>query len=520
MMNSIISKNDQYLTKRIDWNRIGKLVWISDNARSMGIHLMAGKGSGKSRMMGRLIGWLDFVRGFPQVIFDPHGPTIDNLLDKIIRMPPEIQKRLWPRVLYVDMSGKAGRVIPFPLFYRLEDESLYEISQRFLDVVRRIDPFLQTASIEGWNALWRVGTYVGMVLAALDLQITEAESLLRFPEKWRHQLETARGKYPELNPAVEYLLNLPNEKEANRARKVGSFLNKISIFSLEHSMKSMFGASEAGIDWQEIVEKGITVLFDFRHEHDIERRRFKMVWSFNNLLDFVKHRGAGRHKPIGLIIDELTSLFSLHALTSDLFGSEMDELINVLARNYRLWLTIAHQEMFQLTEKINKSLMTMGTQILGVTADPKAARFLSDLYFEYKPDWIRKYEPIYGSVNGIPALIDYTTVEFTPQEQELLQSYFFRRKEPFHFLIRPAPGEGNIQGTLREVSIADFDKGIFPHPTLVPEARKMLMKTNGVEIEKILGEIEMRTKQSRFLQDGKNQMGDLPNGKSELFLWD
>jgi hypothetical protein len=164
--------------------------------------------------------------------------------------------------------------------------------------------------------------------------------------------------------------------------------------------------------------------------------------------------------------------------------------------------------------------MTMGTQILGVTADPKAARFLSDLYFEYKPDWIRKYEPIYGSVNGIPALIDYTTVEFTPQEQELLQSYFFRRKEPFHFLIRPAPGEGNIQGTLREVSIADFDKGIFPHPTLVPEARKMLMKTNGVEIEKILGEIEMRTKQSRFLQDGKNQMGDLPNGKSELFLWD
>ena len=46
-------------------------------------------------------------------------------------MPPDIQKQLWPRVLYIDMSGKEGSVIPFPLFYRFGEESLYEIS-RFL----------------------------------------------------------------------------------------------------------------------------------------------------------------------------------------------------------------------------------------------------------------------------------------------------------------------------------------------------------------------------------------------------
>ena len=49
-----------YLSAQVSWNQFKKLVWISDDARSMGIHVMAGKGSGKSRLMGRLIGWLDF----------------------------------------------------------------------------------------------------------------------------------------------------------------------------------------------------------------------------------------------------------------------------------------------------------------------------------------------------------------------------------------------------------------------------------------------------------------------------
>lgn len=509
-----------YLNTQVPWKLFKKLVWISDSARSMGIHLMAGKGSGKSRLMGRIIGWLDFIRGIPQVIFDPHGPTIDNFLDKMIRMPPKIQKRLWPRVLYVDMSGKAGRVIPFPLFYRFGQESLYEVSQRYLDVIRKIDPYLQTASIEGWNALWRIGTYTGMILSALGLQVSEAENLILHPQNWISRLEQATQKYPELTPAVNHLLQLSKEKEGNRSRKVGSFLNKISIFALDDSMKAMFGSNQMGIDWNEIVDQKVTVLLDFRHEHDVERRRFKMVWAFNYLLDFVKHRGAGRHQPIGLIIDELTSLFSLQALTSDLFGSEMDELINVLARNYRLWLTIAHQEMFQLTERLFKSLMTMGTQILGVTTDPYAARYLSDLYFEYRPYWIKKLEPIYGSYLGMPVLIDHRKVEFTIEEQLLVQSYFFRKLPPFHFLVRPAPGEGNIQGKLREMSIENFDRGLFPHPHYVPLVREKLMKRNGVEIKKILAEIKEREKLNKLLP-GEQFLGlSEPERRNDIPIWD
>jgi len=468
----------------------------------MGIHLLAGKGSGKSRLMGRIIAWLDFVRGIPLVIFDPHGPTIDNFLDKLTRMPRSIQQQLWPRVLYVDMSGRFGHVIPFPLYYQLGGESLYEKSQRYLDVIRKLDPHLQTASIEGWNPLWRTGTYTGMLLSAFNLQITEAETLLRNPLKWEGYFENLLNSNPETSAAIQFFKNLSEEKENIRNRRTDSFFNKIALFDLDPSMRAMFGASNNGVNWNQVVNNRMTVLLDFRHEHDIERRRFKMVWAFNYFLDFIKHRGAGRHQPIGLIVDELTSLFSVQALASDIFGSELDELINVIARNYSVWLTIAHQEQFQLTERMRKTLMTMGTQMIGVTTDREAALSHASHFIPYDPYLLKKREPIYMSYWGLPSIVDYRDIEFTIDEQLILPSYKFTNQECFQFLVRPAPGEGNVTGKLHQISIAKFDRDQYPEEELVAKARELLMKRNGRKIEDIIRELEVRI-EPNFLESSR-----------------
>jgi len=383
-----------------------KLLWLTDDERDKGIHIVAGKGSGKSRMLGRVISWFDFIRGNSVSIWDPHGPTIDNFFDKVTRMPKEIQERLWPRVRYIDMSGKSGNVVPFPLYYRLGNEGLFEISQRYLDVVRKLDPFLQTASVQGWNPLWRTGTYTGMVLAGLGLQITEAEHLLRYPKSWGHRLNKLLDEYPETLPAVSFFRELGNMNANTRDRKTEAFFNKIAMFLLDPTMQAMFGARKPGIDWNYVVENRIAVLLDFRHVLDLERRRFMMVWCFFNLLDFIKHRGAGRHRPIGLVIDELTSLFSPQSLTDDVMASELNELINVIARNYSVWLTIAHQEQFQLTEHMQNTLLTMGTQIFGVTSNRDTALNLARQYFPYDHYWVKKQEPIWLG-GDYPQIVDY-----------------------------------------------------------------------------------------------------------------
>ena len=475
------------LTRSVPLALSRKLLWLPDDARTMGIHIQAGKGSGKSRLMGRLIAWFDFIRGVPLVIFDPHGPTIDNFLDKITRMPRGIQERLWPRVLYVDMSGHSGQVIPFPLYYRLDTESLYEISQRYLDVVRKLDPYLQTASVEGWNPFWRTGTYTGIILAALNFQITEAEKLLRNPSTWEHRCRNVLTTYPEAEPAVSYFQELSDTRENIRNRRTESFFNKISLFSLDPSMKAMFGSGELGVDWKNVIRQHLAVLLDFRQEYDVERRQFKMIWAFNYFMDFVKRRGAGRHHPISLIIDELSSLFSIETLAGQVFSKELDELINVIARNYRVWLTIAHQEQFQLTPRMQKSLMTLGTQVLGATSDSEASLASAKQFFHYDPYLVRKYEAT-GST-GI------RSVEFKADEQFLLDSYNFTNLGRFQFLVRPAHKEGEVGRSLRQISIAGLDQDLFPNEELVTQARKLLMKRSGKPVGEVLVEIE-----NRFLQ--------------------
>jgi hypothetical protein len=165
-------------------------------------------------------------------------------------------------------------------------------------------------------------------------------------------------------------------------------------------------------------------------------------------------------------------------------------------------------------------LMTMGTQIMGVTTDPFAAKYFADLFFEYLPYWVKKTEAVYASIDGIPFQIDTRTIEFTAEEQLLIQSYIFRNQSAFHFMVRPAPGEGNIQGKLRTISIANLDKDIYPHPVLVPLARQKLMQRDGIAIQQILREVEDRKVKERLLQDGRSVSNQKKEKSKDIPIWD
>src|SRR3954462_4752843 len=67
---------------------------IKDAARGMGIAFIGTRGSGKSRTIGRAIAWHDLMSGMPLVVLDPAGGTIDNILDKIRRLPLKQQEEI------------------------------------------------------------------------------------------------------------------------------------------------------------------------------------------------------------------------------------------------------------------------------------------------------------------------------------------------------------------------------------------------------------------------------------------
>jgi len=158
---------------------------IPNSARARGIACIGAPGVGKSRLFGRRLVWDSFLLAQSQVVIDPIGATIDNFLDVVVRHLPYLTKDAGEpdrdRIVYADMSAKNGSVVPFPLYYRLGTErSLWEISERFLQVIKKSDPSLVTRPIMGWPPMHKIGVYLGMILAALGFQITEAESLLHW----------------------------------------------------------------------------------------------------------------------------------------------------------------------------------------------------------------------------------------------------------------------------------------------------------------------------------------------------
>jgi hypothetical protein len=76
--------------------------------------LIADIGSGKSSLLGRVIAFLDFLRGIPTIILDK-GDAIDYFLHKFLKLPKELRQAWWHRIRYVPLGGLDGFVVPIPV---------------------------------------------------------------------------------------------------------------------------------------------------------------------------------------------------------------------------------------------------------------------------------------------------------------------------------------------------------------------------------------------------------------------
>lgn len=405
----------------------------ADRPRGVGIH--AGSGSGKSAMLGKSLCLQDFLRGLPQVVFDPHGPLIDNFLLSVAALPYDARRVLWPRIRYVDLSGKGERVTPFPLLYRQADESLRDAADRFLEALRKVNPQLARAPILGYPAIVRVGRPVLMILTALHEPVTAAERLLQYPEAWEERIGRATIEYPELEAAAAYLRGeYQSLKPAERQSLTRSFLVEIAPFALDPTMRDMFSSDVGRIDLAEVEAERQVVLLDARRETNTFRRAFKTRWVYEWFLSYIKARGTAYTLPIGLVIDELTELTNQVSLDVDLFARDLDELINVYARNYGIWLTLAHQEMFQLSVGVQQSLLTMGTQVFGVTADFEAAQRTAQQFFGIDPYSVKRIENIYGGPYS--SVLEKREAFMPLDEQVLLGAQRLMALQPFEFLVK------------------------------------------------------------------------------------
>jgi hypothetical protein len=322
---------------------------LSPSARLMALYVLAASRSGKSRFLGRGLVWSDFYYEIPQIVIDVTGiGTIDNFLDKLItRMQQYVSKsqdkRVLRRIKYVNMASP-DYIVPFPLLYQTGHErSLLHITERFVNVIRMSHPALLRAEVQGFPPLHYIAVHTHIVLSALGLPITHAEHLLRHPEEWQRNGTFAEAirRNSQAAPSVAFFQEefIP-ARPAERRRLLNPYFEKIFTFNLDVNLRCQFGALKPGIDWEEVEEEGLTVLLDFRDETDENMRRFKLLWVFSSLYEFIKRRGR-RETPLAVTIDEFSAMAYKVTDGTNPLAVMFDEFIQQYLRGQNIWLTIA-----------------------------------------------------------------------------------------------------------------------------------------------------------------------------------
>ena len=455
--------------------------------RGMGTRLVGAKGSGKSRLLARAICYQDLRAGRPVVLIDPVGRTIDELLDKVLRQNKRTAEKLLARIRYLDVGGGFGFVTPLSVYHRSEGEALYDVSQRPLDVWRRIDPALAGAPILGLNAVLNTGTFTGMALAAMSEGLAHAEALLSDPSRFGSRLVAAAKDEPEADPAVRWLLTqMPKPGTSAWRNEVGSYLNKVRSLTLNAAARATYATATPAFRWEDVLEQNLCVLVDFRGVVHEEPKRFGLVWVFRSLIEAVKRRGPGKHTPLSLVIDELTYLLSHNRQQQDALADDFEELVARLARNHGVWLTVSHQELNQLSPRIGDVLMACGNQIFGSTADLEGgAQAWSKRFTRYDPYKVKKAINVADPLRDL--FPDIRTEEFTIQEQFLMAAQEKYMDLPaFSFWAAISPREGVLGSTPRRFSIRRLDEGRWVDEAIVVRLRRRLARRDGVCIADLL----------------------------------
>ncbi len=488
-----------------DYVRLGSRD-IPDRSRGMGIRVVAGKGSGKSRLIGRTVVFQDFVRRVPTLVIDPTQSLINNALDKVLRLPPHVQQAAYKRIRYINLAGEADsngamRVVPFPLLYKAR--SPFDAAQRFPDVMERIDPALRSAPMLGIEALRNIATDAGSVLYALGWQYSEAEAIIKHAPEYRAQIMQALEQEPSIRPSAEYLLDeFPKLRPQEQEMKTSSFFARTNRFSRDQISRAVYCASTPAFSWDELLEDNLLVLIDVS-KVPTAQRKFAMQWIYQSFIDWVRiESGLERAQPISLVIDELTEMLGNPADNSDPMAEALRQLVDVIARNHKIWVTVLHQEENQVSQQVQMRLNGLGNQIIGVTSDPDAARKVASRFIRYDPHQQKRADAVYaseqvrdayGDVVGTDHLIlDYRPVEYSIQEQQEINSRAFLELPAFTFKIGISKREGSLPSTLTELSTAMIDAGEFPQTELLPVVRATLMERDGIPVQEVLKEISRR----------------------------
>ena len=191
--------------------------WLPDAALANGIRILGSSGTGKTQL-GVWLLFTSLLKRRPFIVFDPTKGLINGFLTWVQHycqsngLSDAQQAQLYSRIVYCDLSGRSGHVMPFSLFQSYGQEPLSAVADRVLNWVSGMMPSAHSAPIEGFSAVSKTLYPACLIAAALqpEIQVTELPDLFRHANsgRWKQRFAQVLATHPaETAEAVTYFQN-------------------------------------------------------------------------------------------------------------------------------------------------------------------------------------------------------------------------------------------------------------------------------------------------------------------------
>ena len=322
---------------------VSPLVRVTASARTAHMYAIGMSGKGKSKLLEYCL-YQDVSAGRGCGLIDPHSLLVDDLFRLLITRDvldnPDIRNRL----IYVDPT-RTDYIIPFNVL-AAKAEHPYDIAATVLEAFRRTWP----------ECLKEAPHFSNVVTAALIVLIENDLTLMHMPrlltcDEFREQcLERVTD-----GNVVEFFHDRYDRwgREAPLMRE--STLNKIGAFSLNPRLKLMLGQKANHLDFRAIMDEGKILVLDLGHS-DSETNRLIGSLVVTGL-ELAMRRRQNR-EPWNLTIDEFAGYVANE-------GS-VKTLAHVFSegRKFRMSMTVAHQDLSQLTPRMLGALSNVQTKVV------------------------------------------------------------------------------------------------------------------------------------------------------------
>lgn len=326
-----------------------KPVYITDEDRRRHIYIIGQTGTGKSTLLANMF-IEDINKGKGLAVIDPHGDLVENALgfipkeridDVIYFDPGDLERPLGLNMLEYDFSKPEQKTF-------IVNEMLNIFHKLYGDVPESMGPMFEQ--------------YMrNTLLLLMEDMPNEEATLVEVPRIFTDDEYRERKLLRINNPVVIDFW----EKEAVKVSGEMSIQNmtpyitsKFNTFIANDYMRPIIGQAKSAFNFRKIMDEGKILLVNLSKGKigDINAGLLGMIFTGKILMAALSRVDTPqqKRKDFNLYIDEFQN-----------FSTDSISTILSEARKYKLTLTIAHQFIAQLTEKIRDSVFgNVGSQIV------------------------------------------------------------------------------------------------------------------------------------------------------------